>query len=310
MLTNPIINLIVLLLMSNYAINPAPTSNPTLERVGYVSELDGLEREYFVYLPKGYHTEPDKIWPVMLFLHGTGERGNGLDELDYVMIHGPLSEAWVQKRDLPFIIIVPQLHIFDIDKVEGSEGLKNRTTDIIPRRQKDGAPPRLEAAKLNFEMEGATPAADMPQEPIFLEYGWNNVENDLLGMLDHVLGNYNTDKSRVYLTGISYGGFGTWYMASKHPERFAAISPVVGWLHPSLVAPLAEANMPIWAFAGGRDKVVELKYFFEGMNLLEKQGNTNIRFTVHEDMGHDAWKRIYAGEDIYNWFLEHSLDEE
>lgn len=298
---------VVVLLMFNCT---SKEMEPTLERISYVSELDDKTREYFVYLPKNYNSDDGKEWPVMLFLHGTGERGNGLEDLDYVTIHGPLSEAWTQKRDLPFIIIAPQLHVFDVEKVEGGNEIKNRTPDIIPRRQKDGTPPRREVARLNFEMTGATPTNKMPDDTIFLKYGWNNVENDLIGMLDYVLENYNSDKNRVYLTGISYGGFGTWYLASKHPERFAAISPVVGWLHPSLATPLADANMPIWAFAGGKDKVVELKYFFEGMNLLQKQGNTQTRFTVHEDMGHDAWKRIYAGEDIYNWFLEYSLDGE
>jgi len=102
----------------------APSAEPTLERLGFESQLDGSDREFFVYLPPGYHEQPDKDWPVMLFLHGHGERGNGLDELGYVMNIGPLYEAWVQKRDLPFIIISPQLHMFGMD--EHTDYLRDR----------------------------------------------------------------------------------------------------------------------------------------------------------------------------------------
>ena len=291
------------------ALSSSLNCSAKLERVSYVSEINQEERDFYLYLPKGYDTNPDIKWPVLMFLHGNGERGNGKDELDYVMIHGPLSEAWVQKRDFPFIMIVPQLHMFGLDTLD-APSFENRTLDMVPKRLEDGVAPRSVASRPDFEMLGATPTTEMPAEPALFEYGWNRVENDLIGMLDTVLENYNADSNRVYLSGLSYGGFGTWYLASKHPERFAAINPVVGWGHPSLMEPLAEVNMPIWAFAGGRDKVIEAQYFFEGMNLLEELGNTNLRFTIHEDMGHDTWKRVYGGDDIYDWLLEHSLSDD
>ena len=78
-----------------------------LVRYSYLSSLDNTTREYYVYLPKGYYSEQDKKWPVILFLHGDGERGNGLDELAYTRIHGPLYEAWAMKKNLPFVLIVP-----------------------------------------------------------------------------------------------------------------------------------------------------------------------------------------------------------
>ena len=126
-------------------------------------------------------------------------------------------------------------------------------------------------------------------------------------LLDSSLERFSIDRERVYLTGLSYGGFGTWYLASRHPRRFAAIAPVVGWGHPDLMAPLAERRMPIWVFAGGRDKAVEVEYFYSGLNELERLGHREVRFTIHEDAGHDAWKRIYAGRDLYDWLLTHSL---
>ena len=110
-------------------------------------------------------------------------------------------------------------------------------------------------------------------------------------------------RGQTYLSGLSYGGFGTWYMASKHPNRFAAIAPVVGWGHPSLMEPIAAENIPVWQFAGGRDGAIDIKYFYAGLDKLEQLGHKNVRFTVHEDKAHDAWTRVYAGDDLYKWFL-------
>jgi predicted peptidase len=129
-------------------------------------------------------------------------------------------------------------------------------------------------------------------------------------ILDQVDSLYRADPSRVYLTGISYGGFGTWYIASRHPERFAAIAPVVGWGHPDLMPSLAERRMPIWVFAGGRDSSVRPQYFYTGLNRLEELAGDGVRFTIHADAGHDVWRRIYAGRDLYDWLLEHSIPVE
>lgn len=278
-------------------------SEEQLLRIPYHSETDQTDREYFVYLPKGYEEQKGKKWPVLLFLHGDGERGNGTTELDYVMIHGPLYEVWVQKRDLPFIMIVPQMHMFGRDKL--TKYIADRTTEDIPVRLENGVPERPSYFSLSGKMVGATPADTIPNW-INTDAGWDRQEQDLLNMLDATLANYNADEKRIYLSGLSYGGFGTWYMGSKHANRFAAINPIVGYGHPDLMQAIVDEQLPVWAFAGGRDTAVETQYFFAGMNKLEELGHTDIRFTIHEDMGHDAWKRIYEGQDIYDWFLQYS----
>ena len=282
--------------------NPSPAE---LLRVPIVSKVDEKERDYFLYLPKGYHSETEKDFPVLMFLHGNGERGNGKDELDYVMIHGPLYEAWVQKRDLPFIMIVPQLPMFGMD--EKATYIKDRKPSDIPQRLKDSIPPR--DAKWGSEdlLTGAIQSDTFPNGMITLPVGWDKCEEDLLAMFKEVNEKYRTDKKRIYLTGLSYGGFGTWWMASKHPEMFAAISPVVGWGHPDLMPSIAKAKIPIWVFAGGRDGAVPERYFYKGLNRLEELGHKDFRLTVEADMSHDVWKRVYAGEDIYNWLLTHEL---
>lgn len=281
----------------------SPRSEEELLRVPFTSTLDGQEKDYFLYLPKGFRDDPNKKWPVMMFLHGNGERGNSKDELDFVLIHGPLYEAWVQRRDLPFIIISPQLPMFGLDTV-GIDYLTNRDKGIIPKRLETGTPDRPTPSKMPNPMAGAEPVDSLPY--VTLPKGWDLIEDDLIHMVEQVLADYQGDADRVYLTGLSYGGFGTWIIASRNPEMFAAISPIVGWGHPDLMEPIAQAKLPVWAFSGGRDPVVQKKYFLKGINKLEELGHPEVRYTIEEDMGHDTWIRVYGGEDLYSWLLEHS----
>ena len=283
-------------------------SEEQLIREAYQSSVDQSKREYFVYLPRGYHSKPDKDWPVMLFLHGNGERGNGQDELDFVMMQGPLYEAWIQKKDLPFIIISPQLHMFGFDK-KNIGYIDNRSKANIPQRLKHGVPTRATAFSTTTDIQRMSSLTDMSGIKPLLPQGWELLETDLITMLDTVQAKYRVNANKTYLSGLSYGGFGTWYMASKHPERFAAIAPVVGWGHPSLMAPIAEQKLPVWQFAGGRDSAVQIQYFYQGLNTLEILGHDKVRFTVHEDKGHDAWTRVYSGDDLYHWLLSHQLTD-
>ena len=284
-------------------------SQEQLFRASYQSSVDQSEREYFVYLPRGYHDKPDKKWPVMLFLHGNGERGNGQDELDFVLMQGPLYEAWVQKKDLPFIIISPQLHMFGFDK-KGITYIDNLSKDNIPKRLVQGLTKRRAAFQTNADIQRVASLTDMSEVAPLLPQGWELLETDLIAMLDNVQAKYRVNVNKTYLSGLSYGGFGTWYMASKYPERFAAIAPVVGWGHPSLMAPIAEHQLPVWQFAGGRDSAVNIKYFYAGLDILETLGHNDVRFTVHEDKGHDAWTRVYSGDDLYQWLLSYEINKQ
>ena len=283
------------------SVSAAEKSAPELKRISYHSTRMGVERDYFVYLPPGFDGQ-DK-WPVILFLHGNGERGDGKAELDYVLKHGPLFEAWVQKKNLPFIIISPQMPMFDQGEVSY---IKNRTRAEIPQRLPAGInpyPPHYTGKDaMNGQLSAAIPEdrADFDNDP----RGWNTIADEVMAMVDNVLTHYKGDPKRVYLTGLSYGGLGTWYLASKHPEKFAAIAPVVGYGSPAMAPALLK--MPMWVFAGGRDPVVQVKYFYPLLNKLEELGHPDVRFTIEGDMGHDTWIRVYGGQDLYTWFLSHS----
>jgi predicted peptidase len=295
------------LLASEEAANPAAhDSEPPpaqLLRISRVSAATHTERDHFLYLPKGYREQSEQLWPVLLFLHGNGERGDAKADLDYLLKNGPLYEAWIQKRDLPFIVIAPQLPMYGMDAK--ADYLKKRTRAEIPVRLPTGVPERPAEFATPSPLTGAVSEPLAPSStPYGPPKGWPELETDLLAMLDDVLANHHGDPDRQYLTGLSYGGFGTWYLASKHPDRFAAIVPVVGYGHPDLMPPIAAAKLPIWCFAGGRDPSVKVKYFYPGLNRLEQLG-LDFRFTIEEDMGHDVWARVYAGNDVYDWMLAH-----
>ncbi len=238
-----------------------------LLRLPYKSIVDNLERDYFLYLPAGYEEDPSRKWPVLIYLHGDGERGNGREDLDYVMSYGPLYEAWVQKRDLPFIIIAPQLHMFGRDGKDGPEYIRNRSRESIPKRLQKGAPPHnadMPALQMYGPMRGAV-ATDYPRsDDILTTTGWRRTDPDVISILDSVLLNYHADKNRVYLTGASMGGFGTWYYASKYPERFAALIPVVGYPSVEQAETVARAGIPVWVFSGGEIQPYKPNIFLPG----------------------------------------------
>ena len=277
---------------------PEGRSQGQLMRRGYDSDVTGARREYFVYLPAGYHTEPGRLWPVILFLHGGGERGDALEDLDQVLAHGPLAEAWIQGRDLPFIMISPQMPLFDRTR---------RFSDApTPERIGDGQPPpRRRGRRPSQPMARVTDASVPAYADTDTGDSWHRMEKEVLGIVDATIGEFRADGDRVYLTGLSFGGAGTWHMATADPGRWAAIAPICGPGDPSRVSRIADARTPTWAFQGGRDEVVRPERVLETVIALETAGHPAVRFTVHEDLGHNSWTRVYEGWDLYGWFLAH-----
>ena len=273
-------------------------SQSQLLRKGYESQFTGHWREYFVYLPVGYHTEPGNQWPVILFLHGGGERGNAVEDLDRVLAHGPIAEAWIQGRDLPFIMISPQMPLFERPLRSPAAPAPAQVLDGLP-------PPRNRGRRPERPMARTTD----PDIPSFGTRGasesWLKMSDEVLAMVDSTLNEYRGDEDRVYLTGLSFGGAGTWHLAMSEPERWAAIAPICGPGDPELTPGLVEANTPVWVFQGGRDTTVRPERVLETVKALEAAGHPDVRFTVHEDLGHNVWTRVYEGWDLYGWFLTH-----
>jgi len=202
--------------------------------------------KYLLYLPKGYGEKKDQKWPLMLFLHGAGERG---DDINLVKKHGPpkLIDAG---KEFPFIVVSPQC-----------------------------------------------PTSSW----------WPEQVDALVALLDDVQSKYAVDSSRVYLTGLSMGGFGTWTLACRYPDRFAALAPICGGGERYLVSRLK--NVPVWVFHGAKDPVVPLQSSSEMVEALKKAGG-NVQFTVYPDAQHDSWTETYNNPKLYEWFLSHRKNEE
>lgn len=267
---------------------PDGRSAPQLLRVPYTSVVTKSERDYLVYLPAGYETQPDRRWPVIVFLHGDGERGDGKGELDLTMKHGPLHEAWEKRRDLPFVMVSPQLpkHRTFIDLGLPAEAVEFPGGDFSIERSPHG-------------ISASWGAMGPPR-------GWFVVEKDVMSMVDAALANYRVDAKRVYLTGLSYGGYGTWHFAQRFPTRFAAFAPVCGAGDVAGLQALAKAQAPVWAAHGGRDSVVLAEWQLATVQALADAGHKTVRFTVHEDLAHNVWERVYGGWDLYLWLLQQS----
>ncbi|MCL5096415.1 MAG: prolyl oligopeptidase family serine peptidase [Candidatus Omnitrophica bacterium] len=128
--------------------------------------------------------------------------------------------------------------------------------------------------------------------------GWN-VEV-LNALLDSVIEQYRVDKDRVYLTGLSMGGFGTWSLAAAHPEKFAAIAPICGGGNPADAKKLAK--LPIWVFHGAKDTTVPIKRSEEMVDAIKAEDGSP-KFTVYPDAGHDSWTATYNNPEFYQWLL-------
>lgn len=122
----------------------------------------------------------------------------------------------------------------------------------------------------------------------------------LKALLDGILERYRVDRSRIYLTGMSMGGNGTWRMATGHPDIFAAIAPICGWGDTTRVSALRE--IPVWAFHGKKDPVIDFERGESMVNSLKSAGG-NVRFTAYPEAGHDSWTETYQNPEFYVWLL-------
>jgi predicted peptidase len=193
---------------------------------------------YLLHLPKGAEAGKKK-WPLLVFLHGRGERG---DNLNRVKAHGPPKFA--EKKDMQFIVVSPQC-----------------------------------------------PKSDLWWKPKIVA-----------GLVDEVIAKHSVDKERVYLTGLSQGGFGTWATAAAYPKKFAAVAPVCGG--GKLEWAKKYGKLPIWNFHGDADRTVPPKLSRTMVEAIKKAGG-NVKYTEYPGVGHNSWNPAYDDPKLYEWFLSH-----
>lgn len=193
---------------------------------------------YLSFVPKAYSAKGAGV-PLILFLHGSGERGTDLEK---VKAWGPPAIA-EKDPDFPFLVISPQLA--------------------------DGE-------------------------------AWHALA--LKGLLDQVLAKYNVDRRRVYLTGLSLGGYGAWDLASRYPDYFAAVAPICGGGIARAVGSMRA--IPTWVFHGKLDDAVPEAESARMVAALQAAGG-DVRYTVLPEGGHvDAWVHAYDKAGLFEWFLQ------
>ena len=199
---------------------------------------------YLLFLPEDYGQALDRRWPLILFLHGMGERG---DDFDLLKKHG-IPKIVETKDGFPFIAVSPQC-----------------------------------------------PADSF----------WQVQVDALNALLDEVVATYAVDENRIYLTGLSMGGAGTWSVASAYPERFAAIAPICGSTFMARGFPHSLKNVPVWAFHGAKDDVVPIRHSENAVGALKAIGG-DARLTIYPEARHDSWTETYNNPELYRWFLGHT----
>jgi len=160
------------------------------------------------------------------------------------------------------------------------------------KKVKIHGPPKVVEKKKDFPFIVVSPQAPQPR--------WRPAE--VIALIDGVCDKYKVDKDRIYLTGLSMGGFGTWATAAVYPDRFAAIAPICGGGDPRTAEKLK--GLPIWVFHGAKDSAVPPARS-EAMVKALKEAGHEVKYTLYPDAGHDSWTVTYDNPELYKWFLEH-----
>jgi len=228
----------VLLWMGSVRLSAAQqqTAQPGQQQPQQLERTIKITMHYLLYLPKDYAQQDS--WPLLLFLHGAGERGA---DLERVKVHGP-PKLIAAGKEFPFIVVSPQ----------------------CPKDE-----------------------------------WWK--PHELAALVDEIVEKYKVDQDRVYVSGLSMGGYGTWSLADFAPNRFAAIVPICGGGSPRSVRKFT--HLPVWVFHGAKDSVVPLSASVEMVEALQRV-HGNVKFTVYPEADHDSWTETYDNPELYTWMLE------
>ena len=224
---------------------------------------NGIVLPYRLHLPDDY--DADKKYPVLLFLHGAGERGS--DNYKQVASNVGIIDRIINSTDSAFdcIIIAPQCA--------------------------DG-----------YQWVNAPYSGSYDQSEIAISRHLAAA----VELLAHIQDTYSVDSSRLYVTGLSMGGYGTWDLITRYPDMFAAALPVCGGGDPSKAELIKD--MAIWAFHGSADDIVPVLGTREMVATLEQSGSSVI-YTEYPGENHFCWHRAFAEPDLLSWlFTQENTD--
>ena len=205
-------------------------------------------------------------FPLVLFLHGAGERG---DDNEKQLVHAAADFARSdRRRDEPAFVVFPQ---------------------CPSEAQWVDTPWSLPSGKGTF--------TEKPSEPL----------RTALDLVDLLVRTNPIDPDRIYVTGLSMGGYGAWHAAALQPERFAAVLAVCGGSDPDWAE--RYKGLPIWSFHGDQDTVVPVVRGREIVSALALAGHQpELRYSEYEGVGHNSWSRTYARDDVHAWlFRQHRV---
>ncbi len=206
---------------------------------------EAIEIEYLQFLPQDYTSK--KEWPLLLFLHGAGERGTDLEK---VAVHGPPKLA-SQGELQQFIVIAPQC----------------------------------------------------PEDDYWDSF---RQQSNLIDLVHKIKKELKVDPNRIYVTGLSMGGFGTWQLAANLHSEIAAAVPICGG--GSVTNDQFLVDMPIWNFHGAKDDIVPIELSQQMIDAIELLGG-HPKFTIYPDANHDAWTKTYNNPEVYKWLLQQNLSD-
>lgn len=257
-------SLVPLLLVMELAAMPSELALNRFEERVHVYTGGDYDHEPFKYrLMSPPLIEPGKKYPVVLFLHGAGERG---DDNALQLLYLPDQMAQNDWRvNFPCFLIAPQC-----------------------RSEKKWVDVPWDAME-----------TEMPSEP-------SHQMQVALGILDNVLENLPADPQRVYLTGLSMGGYGSWDAAIRYPERFAAVAPICGGGDERGAARLVD--VPIWAFHGDQDEAVPVERTRRMIKAIIDAGG-EPKYTEFPGVGHNSWTPAYSDPNgLLPWMFEQVND--
>jgi len=230
-------------------------------------DLELFEKDIFIFendtlnyrILKPLNYDPNKQYPVHLFLHGSGERGN--DNISQLTHGGKLFLKKENREEYKSWVIFPQCS-------------KNDRWPSISSDQWDKT----------FENKTIKP---------------NRSLGLVLKLMDKFIEKKQVDKQRIYVSGLSMGGMGTYEILYRRPNMFAAATPICG----NGITQLAElyaGKVPVWIFHGSDDKVVSPKYSLNMANAIIEAGGSP-KMTLYENVGHGSWNNAFAEEYFLKW---------